>query len=57
MPFKSEKQKKLFYAAAHNPEIARKRGISQEVAEKYIRDSEGKVERFSKIKKKLKGKK
>lgn len=59
MPFKSEKQRRLFYAAANNPKVAKKTGISKEVAEKFIEDSKGKVEeskkpRFSKIMSKIK---
>ena len=61
MPFRSKSQKRLFYAAANNPKIAKKTGLSKEVAEKFIEDSQGetepKVERFTKLKKKLGAKK
>lgn len=36
MPFKSEKQRKLFYAAANNPKVRKNTGISKKVAEKMI---------------------
>lgn len=36
MPFESEKQKRLMYAAAHNPEIAKKHDIPQSVAREMI---------------------
>lgn len=42
MPFKSTKQRKLFYAAANNPEIRKKMGITKKEAEKMIKDSEHK---------------
>jgi len=54
MPYKSDKQKKLILAAAHNKKFADKVGFKQEAAQKFMKDSEGKVERFSKLKKKMK---
>lgn len=36
MPFESEKQRRLMYAAAHNPDIAKKRDIPQSVAKEMI---------------------
>lgn len=55
MPFKSLKQKKLILAAAHNKKFAEKVGFKQEAAKKFMKDAEGKVEKFSKLKKKMKG--
>ena len=52
MPFKSEKQKKLILAAAHNPEFAKKVGFEQQAAKKFIKDTK-KEGKFSKIKKAL----
>lgn len=37
MPSKSQKQKRLMAAAAHNPEFARKVGVSQAVAREFNR--------------------
>lgn len=45
MPFKSEKQKRLMYAAAKNKSVARRKGISQAVAKKFIADSKGKIKK------------
>lgn len=36
MPFKSDKQRKLMYAVANNPAVAKKTGISKAVADKFI---------------------
>ena len=36
MPFKSDKQRKLMYAVANNPAVAKKTGISKKVADKFI---------------------
>ena len=36
MPFKSDKQRKLMYAVANNPAVAKKTGIRKEVADKFI---------------------
>lgn len=41
MPAKSEKQKKLMDAAAHNPTFAKKVGIPIKVAKKFSRTSKG----------------
>jgi hypothetical protein len=41
MPAKSEKQKKLMDAAAHNPAFAKKVGIPSKVAKKFSRTSKG----------------
>ena len=41
MPAKSEKQKKLMDAAAHNPAFAKKVGIPTKVAKKFSRTSKG----------------
>lgn len=41
MPAKSEKQKKLMDAAAHNPAFAKKVGIPVKVAKKFSRTSKG----------------
>ena len=35
MPYKSEKQKRLMQAVAHNPTFARKVGIPQSVGQKF----------------------
>lgn len=37
MPAKSKKQKRLMQAAAHDPEFAKKAGVSQSVAREYVR--------------------
>lgn len=42
MPFRSEAQRRLMYAAAQNPEVAKKTGVPQSVANKYIAESHGK---------------
>lgn len=42
MPFKSEKQKRLIMAAAHNPEFAKKVGFPQQQAQKFVEHSTGK---------------
>ena len=51
MPFKSEKQKKLILAAAHNPEFAKKVGFEQSAAKKFVKDSkkESKFRKLDKI--------
>ena len=36
MPFKSDAQRKLMYAVANNPAVAKKTGISKRVADKFI---------------------
>lgn len=40
MPFKSDKQRRLMYAVANDPKLAEEKGISQEVARKFIEDAE-----------------
>lgn len=42
MPFKSAKQKKFMEAAAHNPKFAKKAGISQKAAKKFVSHSKKK---------------
>ena len=36
VPFKSDAQRKLMYAVANNPDVAKKTGISKKVADKFI---------------------
>lgn len=36
MPTKSEKQRRLFQAVAHNPKLARAKGIPQRVAREFL---------------------
>lgn len=43
MPFKSEKQRRLMYAVAHDKALARKTGILQKVAREFIRKDERKA--------------
>lgn len=50
MPFKSKAQKRLFQAAAHNPEFAKKVGLSQSTAQKFIADAKGKTAKKGKKK-------
>ena len=61
MPFRSKSQKKLILAAAHNADFGKKVGFPQAEAKKFAEDSgvpiEDKKPRFSKIMKKLQGKK
>lgn len=52
MPAKSKAQFRLMQAAAHNPEIAKKTGISKEVAQDYIKATP--KGRFKKLKERLK---
>lgn len=42
MPSKSNKQKKFMAAAAHDPEFAKKAGISQSVAKEFNSADSGK---------------
>lgn len=37
MPSKSDKQKKLMQAAAHNKDFAKKAGVPQKVAKEFVR--------------------
>lgn len=61
MPFRSDKQRRYLEMIAHNPEKARKKVSTKNVAsiKKFVHESEQmeqpKKERFSKIKKKMKG--
>lgn len=41
MPAVSEKQKKFFDAAAHNPEFAKKVGVPGKVAKEFSKESKG----------------
>lgn len=36
MPTKSKKQKRFMQAAAHNPDFAKRAGISQKVAREFV---------------------
>lgn len=36
MPFKSDAQRRLMYAVASDPKLAKEKGISKEVAEEFI---------------------
>ena len=40
VPYKSEKQKRFMRAAAHNPRFAKKAGIAQAVAKRFVKHSE-----------------
>jgi hypothetical protein len=42
MPSKSEKQRRLMAAAAHNPQFAKKAGVPQSVAKEYNQADKGK---------------
>ncbi|HEY1894839.1 MAG TPA: hypothetical protein VGG62_01155 [Terracidiphilus sp.] len=49
MPFTSQKQRGLFYAAKNDPEVRAKTGISQAVADKMTgEDQPGKLPRYAK---------
>lgn len=39
MPYKSAKQKRFMQAAAHNPKFAKKAGIKQSAAKKFVKHS------------------
>lgn len=41
MPFKSQKQRALFYAAKHDPAVRKKHGMSEEDVDKMISHDEG----------------
>ncbi len=56
MPSVSEKQKKFMAAAAHNPEFAKKAGISQSVAKEFNEADVKKGSRADKISKMYKKK-
>ena len=51
MPIKSRAQQRLMYAAASNPEVAKKTGVSQEVAKEFIKATPKK--RFKKLKERI----
>jgi hypothetical protein len=66
MPAKSKAQMRFMEAAAHNPKFAKKAGIKPGIASEYVSSNKGnksysnlpeKVERFKKLKHKLKGNK
>lgn len=48
---KSKAQQRLMYAAASNPEVAKKTGVSKKVAEEYIKATPKK--KFKKLKERL----
>jgi transposase len=48
---RSRQQQKLMYAAAQDPEVAKKTGVSQKVAREFIKSTPKK--RFKKLKEKL----
>ena len=48
---KSKAQQRLMYAAAQNPEVAKKTGVLQSVAKEFIKATPKK--RFKKLKEKL----
>lgn len=52
MPSKTPKQKRFMAAAAHNPEFARKAGISQKVAKEFNQADAAKSKRKKKRKSK-----
>lgn len=54
MPIKSKSQARLMYAAANNPEIAKKTGVTQQVAREFIDATPKRT--FKKIKERLKKK-
>lgn len=43
MPFKSNQQRKLFYAVANSKKVADKVNMNQDMAKKFIEDSQGEV--------------
>lgn len=51
MPIKSKAQQRLMYAAAQDPEVAKKTGVSQKVAREFIKSTPKK--KFKKLKEKL----
>lgn len=48
MPIKSKAQQRLMYAAAKDPKVAKKTGVSQEVAKEFIEATP--KSRFKKLK-------
>lgn len=58
MPSKSKSQKRMMAAAAHNPEFAKKVGVSQEVAKEFNEADTGSKKKLpEKVKSKSKDKK
>jgi len=55
MPIKSQKQNRLFQAAAHDPKVAKSTGVPQSVAKKFVSETHGK--KVGKLPEKVKGKK
>jgi hypothetical protein len=51
VPIKSRQQQKLMYAAANDPEVAKKTGVSQKVAREFIESTP--KSKFKKLRKKL----
>jgi hypothetical protein len=41
MPFKSQAQSRLMHAAAKNPEVAARTGVSQKVAREFVEEGHG----------------
>lgn len=42
MPYKSKAQSRLMHAAAKDPDVARKTGVPQSVAKKFVEHGHGK---------------
>jgi len=51
MPIQSKAQQRLMYAAANNPEVAKKTGVSQKVAKEFIKSTPKK--KFKKLRERL----
>jgi hypothetical protein len=51
MMIKSKAQQRLMYAAAQDPEVAKKTGVPQKVAKEFIKSTPKK--RFKKLKEKI----
>lgn len=45
MPFKSKAQSRLMHAAANEPAVAKRTGVSQSVAREFVRAGEGKSQK------------
>lgn len=45
MPSKTKKQAKFMRAAAHNPKIAKRSGISQKTAKEFVRADQKKAKK------------
>lgn len=58
MPFVSQKQRALFYAAKHDPQVRKRHGMSKEDADKMVAHDEGgklpMIKRLAKAKKRSK---